>query len=142
MAKRRSALTRLQAQFRARETGQTYLALVAGDWPARKKLIDAPLHKYLLDDGERRVKVVARDDPDGMRAVTLVKVAQRVAGFSLLEVTMKTGRTHQIRVQPCAAAPGLEAHVPARLAATVQSSGQRRTHRADLAAARRTPVLS
>ncbi|MFM8610649.1 MAG: RluA family pseudouridine synthase [Burkholderiaceae bacterium] len=98
VAKRRSALTRLQAQFRERETGKTYLALVAGDWPARKKLIDAPLHKYLLDDGERRVKVVARDDPDGMRAVTLVKVARRLAGFSLLEVTIKTGRTHQIRV--------------------------------------------
>ncbi len=98
VARKRSALTALQAQFRDRETGKTYLALVSGDWPARKKVIDAPLHKYLLDDGERRVKVVAKDDPDGMRAVTLVKVAQRLAGFSLLEVTIKTGRTHQIRV--------------------------------------------
>jgi 23S rRNA pseudouridine955/2504/2580 synthase len=102
VAKKRSALTHLQDQFRERETGKTYLALVAGAWPASKKVIDLPLHKYLQADGERRVKVVAKDDPDGMRSITLVKVARRVTlgegVFTLLEVTIKTGRTHQIRV--------------------------------------------
>jgi 23S rRNA pseudouridine955/2504/2580 synthase len=81
VAKRRSALTRLQDQFRERETGKTYLALVVGAWPANKKVIDLPLHKYLVaaDEagaGERRVKVVAKDDPDGMRSITLVKVSR------------------------------------------------------------------
>ncbi len=98
VAKKRSALTRLQDQFRERETGKTYLALVVGAWPANKKVIDVPLHKYLQADGERRVKVVAKDDPDGMRSITLVKIAQKLANFTLLEVTIKTGRTHQIRV--------------------------------------------
>jgi 23S rRNA pseudouridine955/2504/2580 synthase len=98
VAKKRSALKYLQDQFRERETGKTYLALVQGEWPERLKVIDQPLHKYLLPDGERRVKVTTPDDPDGMRSITLVKVAQRLQGCTLLEVTIKTGRTHQIRV--------------------------------------------
>lgn len=109
IAKKKSALKALQDQFRERETGKTYLALVKGVWPARLKVLDQPLHKYLLADGERRVKVTTKDDPDGMHSVTLVKVAARVLvptslvsllpeGLSLLEVTIKTGRTHQIRV--------------------------------------------
>ncbi|HTH79434.1 MAG TPA: RluA family pseudouridine synthase [Ramlibacter sp.] len=98
IAKKRSALTKLQDQFRDRETGKTYLALVNGAWPANKKVIDLPLHKYLQADGERRVKVVAKDDPDGMRAISLVKVSRKVGNFTLVEVTIKTGRTHQIRV--------------------------------------------
>ncbi|MEK9953492.1 MAG: pseudouridine synthase, partial [Curvibacter sp.] len=73
LAKKRSALKHLQDQFRERETGKTYLALVAGAWPLNKKVLDKPLHKYLLEDGERRVRVVGRDDPDGMKSVTLVK---------------------------------------------------------------------
>ena len=98
IAKKRSALKALQEQFRERSTGKTYLALVAGDWPERLKVIDAPLHKYLIEGGERRVKTVAPEHPDAMRAVTLVRVRERAGGHSLLEVTIKTGRTHQIRV--------------------------------------------
>ncbi len=109
VAKKRSALKNLQDQFRERETGKTYLAVVLGQWPANKKVLDKSLHKYLLADGERRVKVVAKDDPDAMPSLTLVKLlgsavapqqapAESARPYSLLEVTIKTGRTHQIRV--------------------------------------------
>jgi len=102
VAKKRSALKHLQEQFRGRETGITYLALVVGEWPERLKVIDQALQKYLLPtgegEGERRVRVVPAEHPDAMRAITLVKVARRLPGYTLLEVTIKTGRTHQIRV--------------------------------------------
>lgn len=103
VAKKRSALTNLQNQFRERQTGKIYLTMVRGSWPAQLKVLDKPLHKYLLDGrdaqaGERRVKVVARDDPNGMPSVTLVKVHSFSKDYSQLEVTIKTGRTHQIRV--------------------------------------------
>ena len=98
VAKKRSALKHLQDQFRERETGKTYLALVQGSWPEKLKVIDSALHKFLLPDGERRVKITSNEDPDGMRSITLVKVAERLVGCTLLEVTIKTGRTHQIRV--------------------------------------------
>jgi 23S rRNA pseudouridine955/2504/2580 synthase len=98
VAKKRSALKHVQDQFRERETGKTYLALVQGQWPEKLKVIDSALHKFLLPDGERRVRVTSNEDPDGMRSITLVKVAERLEACTLLEVTIKTGRTHQIRV--------------------------------------------
>lgn len=98
IAKKRSALTALQDVFRNRQAHKTYAALVIGDWPASKKVIDSPLHKYLTGDGERRVRVSDVDD-EGKRSITLVKVLQRLGGqCSFLDVTIKTGRTHQIRV--------------------------------------------
>jgi 23S rRNA pseudouridine955/2504/2580 synthase len=98
VAKKRSALTALQDQFRGRETGKTYAALVIGAWPASRKVIDVALHKFLTAEGERRVKAVDADHDEGRRSITLVKVARKFAAFTLLDVTIKTGRTHQIRV--------------------------------------------
>ncbi|WP_374568868.1 RluA family pseudouridine synthase [Ideonella sp.] len=102
LAKKRSALTNLQDQFRQRETGKTYAALVSGRWPANKKVIDVALHKYLNADGERRVRAVAADHGEGQRSISLVRVVASypgtAPGFTLLDVTIKTGRTHQIRV--------------------------------------------
>jgi 23S rRNA pseudouridine955/2504/2580 synthase len=98
LAKKRSALTALQDQFRARDTAKTYAALVLGRWPDSLKVIDVPLHKYLKPDGERRVRASSGDDEQAKRSITLVKVVRHFAQFTLLDVSIKTGRTHQIRV--------------------------------------------
>jgi 23S rRNA pseudouridine955/2504/2580 synthase len=79
LAKKRSALTALQEQFKTRQTHKVYLALAAGEWPASVKVIDLPLHKFVGTDGERHVKTVPADarhedgTPMGKRAITLVK---------------------------------------------------------------------
>ena len=98
LAKKRSALTALQDQFRQRDTGKIYAALVFGNWPEKLKVIDQALHKTLDAAGERHVRVVSPAHEDGRRAITLVQVAQRLTDATLLRVTLKTGRTHQIRV--------------------------------------------
>jgi 23S rRNA pseudouridine955/2504/2580 synthase len=112
LAKKRSALTHVQDQFRERATVKIYAALVIGAWPASKKVIDVALLKTLDAKGERHVRAVeaanalrqAQDDRGllqaeaARRSITLVKVAQKFGGHTLLDVTLKTGRTHQIRV--------------------------------------------
>jgi 23S rRNA pseudouridine955/2504/2580 synthase len=98
VAKKRSALTALQEQFRQRDTGKTYAALVAGAWLRSLKVIDVALHKTLDARGERHVLAVPADHPDGRRSISLVQVVQDFQAWTLLDVTIKTGRTHQIRV--------------------------------------------
>jgi 23S rRNA pseudouridine955/2504/2580 synthase len=98
LAKKRSALVALQDQFRARGTAKVYAALVFGAWPEKLKVIDVALHKTLDARGERHVLPVAADDPDGRRSISLVRIVQAFADHTLLDVTIKTGRTHQIRV--------------------------------------------
>ena len=102
LAKTRRALVALQNDLRSRAPerafGKTYSALVIGAWPEKLKVIDVALRKDLQSDGSRHVRVVGDDDERGRRSITLVRVAERFADFSLLDVTLKTGRTHQIRV--------------------------------------------
>jgi 23S rRNA pseudouridine955/2504/2580 synthase len=102
LAKKRSALTHLQDQLRGRSTEKVYTALVWGEWPASLKVIDVPLLKTLDAAGERHVRVVPGGHEAAQRSISLVKLLRRIdgptGGLSLLAVTIKTGRTHQIRV--------------------------------------------
>jgi 23S rRNA pseudouridine955/2504/2580 synthase len=108
LAKKRSALVALQDQFRARSAEKVYAALVFGDWPARLKVIDLALLKTTDAAGERHVRVVPEGSDQARRSISIVAVAQRLDGppaatgvaqrLTWLDVAIKTGRTHQIRV--------------------------------------------
>jgi 23S rRNA pseudouridine955/2504/2580 synthase len=93
VAKKRTALVELHRMLRQGEVEKLYLAVVKGDYKGPQE-IRAPLHKYVAASGERRVAVTER----GRSALTRVRVLKRTAEFSLLEVRLLTGRTHQIRV--------------------------------------------
>lgn len=94
LAKRRSSLVALHRALREGETDKRYLALVRGQWPNQLQHVKTPLTKYLLPGGERRVRV----DEKGVTAHTVLILRERFMKYTLLEVLLKTGRTHQIRV--------------------------------------------
>jgi len=94
IAKKRSALVELHRMLREGEVDKAYLAVVKGSWERKETEIRESLHKYVNAQGERRVSV----HEDGKAAVTQVKVLSKNPDFSLLEVKLLTGRTHQIRV--------------------------------------------
>ncbi len=94
LAKKTQVLKAMHQLFKNDSLQKTYLALTKGYWPAKLKILDAPLRKHILQSGERMVKVQS----DGKLAETHVRVKQRMSDCTLLEITLKTGRTHQIRV--------------------------------------------
>lgn len=94
VAKKRSALARLHDAFRHGGINKRYLALVKGRWMNPRQHVKLPLLKYLTADDERRVMV----SNDGKEAHSIVRLMARWEHFSLVEVELKTGRTHQIRV--------------------------------------------
>jgi len=95
VAKKRAALTRLQDMFReGGSINKRYLALVKGRWLNATQHVKLPLLKYLTAEGERRVSV----SPEGKVSHSVVRLLARWENFSLVEVELRTGRTHQIRV--------------------------------------------
>jgi len=94
VAKKRSALVELHRMLREGEVEKDYLAVVKGVPAKREFEIRESLHKYVTSQGERRVAV----REDGKAAVTRAKLQEAGPSYSLLELRLLTGRTHQIRV--------------------------------------------
>jgi 23S rRNA pseudouridine1911/1915/1917 synthase len=93
VAKTNEAHRRLVAMLRARTIGRLYLALVQGSLAADTGTIDAPVGR----DPVRRT-AMAVGGRGAREARTHFRVLERLRGYSLVEVRLETGRTHQIRV--------------------------------------------
>jgi 23S rRNA pseudouridine1911/1915/1917 synthase len=92
VAKTDVAQAGLMAQLKARRVKKTYLALAEGSVEAQAGRIEAPIGR----DPRQRTRMAVV--PDGRPSVTGYRGRERFHGWTLLEVDLVTGRTHQIRV--------------------------------------------
>lgn len=92
VAKTDRAHLNLAEQFESRSVTKSYIALVYGVLKEDAGKIEAPIGR----DPRNRVKMAVTRD--GRQATTFYRVAERFDEFTLLDVQIKTGRTHQIRV--------------------------------------------
>lgn len=93
-ARTSKALTRLNAAIRDREMEKIYLARVEGVIePESGTLV------HYLKHGSFRAEIVGENDKEGKRAELSYKVLERNGASTLLEISLETGRYHQIRAQ-------------------------------------------
>ena len=92
VAKNDFAHTNISEQIKNRQVKKTYIALVRGNVTANTATIDMPIAR------DRNIRTKMAVDRNGKKAITHFKILQRFDGFTLLEVNIETGRTHQIRV--------------------------------------------
>lgn len=83
----------LQQLFRDKAIGKRYLALLEGHLPDRRMTVDQPLKKIRDASGQHRM-IVAED---GQPARSQFRLLERSGSHDFVEVTLETGRTHQIR---------------------------------------------
>ena len=92
IAKNDKAHINLSNQIQKRKVKKTYIALVRGVIKENEATINMPIGRSTKD---RKKMAVSKN---GKEAITNFKVLKRFTGYTLLEVNIETGRTHQIRV--------------------------------------------
>ncbi|MHB8368242.1 MAG: RluA family pseudouridine synthase [Leptospirales bacterium] len=93
VGKSSEVVDQLMVQFRDRHVSKSYLALAIGILPSKRGLIDAPIGRSSGD--RKKFAVTASGKPSQTRYRVVTSYAE---GYSLLDITLLTGRTHQIRV--------------------------------------------
>ena len=94
LARSRKALLGAQEAIRGGRVTKQYLCLMTGTLKRARFDVNVPLRKFDLAGGER----IVRAADDGKPALTFFREVERYADASLVEATLATGRTHQIRV--------------------------------------------
>jgi 23S rRNA pseudouridine1911/1915/1917 synthase len=97
VAKHDVAHNGLQAQIQRREAKRRYLAIAWGRPPFEEAVIDVPIGRHPTDRKRMAVMEINKG-VNARNAVTEVKVREHLPGFTVLECSLQTGRTHQIRV--------------------------------------------
>ncbi|AEF25008.1 RluA family pseudouridine synthase [Streptococcus parauberis] len=92
VAKNDAAHQALADELKAKKSLRKYLAIVHGNLPNDRGIIEAPIGRSEKD--RKKQAVIAR----GKEAVTRFQVIERFGDYTLVELTLETGRTHQIRV--------------------------------------------
>lgn len=94
VAKNDNAHRSLTDQFKNREVKKTYIALLVGHLEPAKGSIEAPIGR---DPANRKKMAVVRES-EGKMAITKYRVLEYLKDFTLVDISLLTGRTHQIRV--------------------------------------------
>jgi 23S rRNA pseudouridine955/2504/2580 synthase len=94
LAKKRAGLVAMHDALREGRVVKRYLALVRGAWTRVARSVELPLRKRVTPTGARHVSV----EEGGQSSRTEFRLVERCGEFSLVEATLATGRTHQIRV--------------------------------------------
>lgn len=92
VAKNDKAHINMSEQIKERNVKKTYIALVRGNVPEEEATINMPIGRSTKD---RKKMAVTKN---GKQAITHFKVLKRYSKYTLLEIKIETGRTHQIRV--------------------------------------------
>ncbi|HFI0469882.1 TPA: RluA family pseudouridine synthase [Streptococcus suis] len=92
IAKNDEAHTKLAAELKDKKSLRKYWAIVHGNLPNDRGMIEVPIGRSEKD--RKKQAVTAK----GKEAVTRFQVLERFGDYSLVELTLETGRTHQIRV--------------------------------------------
>lgn len=101
IAKKRSALVAIHKQMREKKIHKKYQVAVKGIWKEKQKIVDLNLLKISSDNGQKKVRVIdsSFSNPLAKASRSVFFLKKNFSSYSLLDVKLITGRTHQIRTQ-------------------------------------------